>query len=601
MVTITDDTDYIKPLKPKIEIWNKAGTTKHYEFDGHLTNNSFPISRFELNLNGGDADSFSFTIPDVDNVLDPDKLYYSKIKILLGKKQSWLKSMMWGFVEEPYRILHNKYDTYVLSGVSTWAALKERNLFIKGTSKRANTSNSTQIVSTGKNRIGALIENYLADNDGYLIPPSIKNALGWSFTGINHSIDIPVYNYNFGIINAADFISRLKTLSGLLIYLDYSTGNEIFTMDYPSILDTNIILKLKYQQADYDNADAYKTAFVEFEGSTNPNIFQQSYDHSFDSGIRSLVIGQTISSTEKIFEMITAKKSTNLTNKAISQCIEIPREFRRINSITLGLSMTGKVESPKNRVNGLIVLDNGGLPTGDVIENFSIPLSDIEKNFELISIEVDPKIRFLTGVRNFIHIILGQRSGISGNPNSDTANAINWFHNNDLTTNYVTAGTPSYFAEVGEIKDGGYKKLTWKKFNNNGAPFFTVGIYSDINSIQFVRDSSLFPYYNQKEEIVDTSFLRDRRLAQDYIQQTLKIKSKIRQPISVKVKVPNDFVFRPYQTISVDMPTKKIIGKHEITNVRYIYDYQANIHKVETYLTLIKYYDPSFTNKCCIF
>src|SRR4029450_6380009 len=375
----------------------------------------------------------------------------------------------------------------------------------------------------------------------------IDELTGWHDHMISNEVSI-----NYPVINEAltplwDFWDRVAQTAGGVWDIDYTTPDEeVVLLSYNPALHTGIIVKsgdLKAQQSD----TAERTAYIKSNFDVEENA-------SADSRAATRLYTTTITDKQLIDSNTEDKRRTTLDFKAIAQQVLIENDERRITDFAFVLERIGEPASPRDRVNGDFCLDSGdNKPTGKVIASFSIPLSDLKRATQTVFVnDVDVKVRFLEG-SNKAWLRLFQRSGNRNavpegghlaDPMHDPNNPVAWHNNNKFN-----AVQPLYSAQAVE---GDYDKrdsLVWT--STNLGPMFTFSIFSNIRRLQARTNWQAASKLRLKEAVIDTNFLTDPRNISSYLSLNLTKRAKARRGIQeVIVRVPNNFMFAPYQWVS---------------------------------------------------
>jgi len=326
----------------------------------------------------------------------------------------------------------------------------------------------------------------------------------------------------------------------------------------PQQLHSGIVIKsgdLKNVTSD----DPTRTGYV--NGS-----FSMEYDLSIEAGNANRLLASTIIDQTSISSSFSATGSTTLSNKAIAQQFQVSSDTRRITDLALVLSKVGEPESPKSRVNGRIVLDTGDSPhKGVTVCNFEIPLSSISPAPATIFVnDLDIRQRFLsTSANTKLWLILFQRSGTDGDPNTDNANTIRWHHNNQFRTAQTFK---SGLAGGGDREQ--FDNFNWI-LSTNG-PTYAFGVFANIRRLQSKTNIAAKNTYRLKETVVDASYLSDPASIDLLLTNTLELSSKARLALfSYPVTIPDSFLYRPYRYVTVSDGLSGFTQDLEIQRARY--------------------------------
>src|SRR4030095_4897312 len=378
----------------------------------------------------------------------------------------------------------------------------------------------------------------------------IDELTGWHDHMISNEVTI-----NYPVINEAltplwDFWDRVSQTAGAVWDIDYTTPDEeVVLLSYNPALHTGIIVKsgdLKAQQSD----TAERTAYIKSNFDVEENA-------SADSGTATRLYTTTITDKQLIASNTEDKGRATLDFKAIAQQVKIENDERRITDFAFVLERIGEPSSPRDRVNGDFCLDSGdNKPTGKVIASFSIPLSDLKRATQTVMVNHGAvRVRFLEGSYS-AWLRLFQRSGNDntdfpsgsrlGDPVHAPDHTVAWHHNNSFN---VVQPTGLYSAQAVE---GDYDKrdsLVWN--STNLGPTFTFSIFSNIRRLQARTNWQAANKLRLKEAVIDTNFLSNPRNISTYLSLNLTKRAKARRGVQeVIVRVPNNFMFAPYQWVS---------------------------------------------------
>ena len=578
---------YRQPLKPRVTIKDLEGNV-NATFDAFGTKD-FNLIYVDMENAIGDNGFFNIVIEDSEDVIPRELLENTKVILELGKQSSEYKFFLTGFAKKFHiRNPRSFYQEYLLSGYGSWKRADELFLQRREVPK--------------DNRIWKLLENsyknssWRPSNDD-----SIEDLVGWSTAGISHEVDVPHKVVNEIYTRFKDWTNRLGDESGASIFLDYSFGEpERLTCMYNPGLHTGLTIKTGDQFVNNKSASGTRNSYI-IDGP-----FEMQFDSSTDAGVNTGLYSVTILETEEVAKQTSTDGRTNLTSRAIAQQFQLTQDNKHINQISLRLEMDGEVDSPKQRVNGDIVLDNGGKPTGRVLTTFSIPLSDIEDHRTDViipDIDLEGESKLLSGTIK-MWIRLFQRSGNdetvpgnSGDPNNDVKNTILWGHNN-LFAQAQPDGLLSAEASGGdrENKD----KLVWK-INTQG-PTYGFRIYANVRLLHRRVNPSAIKRLQLVEDFLDSSLIEDPADVTRFLAIALNYTSKTRLNIpEFRVSNPNDFLFRPYQWVTLIHP--KYTGDIRVQRARYVCSALGGdraIGALECYISLGGPYNTLIANPSCL-
>ena len=593
-MTTTGDASYNYVLRPKIVIKDLEGN-ELYTYNAFSGSNPINISYCDMEGAVGEAGTFNIRIFDNENLIDDDDLHEVKVFIQLGKSEETLQYFMIGYadifqLERPVTRIKN----YLLSGFSSAIWASQLLIHRREASKIQNIDNINTAgdIDFNTNR---LFKRALENKSWRpLRDKSIKDITGWLTTGISDKVNINVPVINAPFTPFSDFADLLCSISGAVWFIDPSSGTEVFTLSYNPDLHTGVTIKsgdLQNRSSDDANRTAYiKTAFgVEDAATTDAGVFTRLYS--------STVIAQNAVSSSFV-----NKGSTTLDFKAIAQQVIIDADARRLNSLAFILSKVGEPESPQDRINGQIRLDNGhnSPRNGTVLENFEVPLSSIESSPRTIFVnDINVKESLLEGGQKKIWLIFFQRSGTTGNPTHDSANTVRWHHSGVFNSDPVLS-TYSGTAEEGDREK--QDELDWK--NTNKGPTYTYSIFSEIRKMQARTNKQASNRLRLRETFIPTEFLQNSKLITQFLSLNLSQTSKPRRAIqSFRVTVPNNFLFRPYQWVSFADGFSGVTQDLQVKRVQYIVGSEQGEPQIGTLhadITLGGLYNPLIGNCSCL-
>jgi len=399
---------------------------------------------------------------------------------------------------------------------------------------------------------------------------SVKDRWGYTLDiSTNLSIIIPKLNYidqSAGVIYD-DIVDLVSAVWGM----KYDGGAKIIWADYPSNTLQKVIIKSSDQKS--PNDDPAKTSYI-VSGFGLPSSSSQT------ANFASRIFARTKIDKKSVANGGTNRASTLLTSLAIAQ--PFTTNETRFNGISFIASKVGNPESPKDRINGAIFLDNGGKPEGPRIASFNVPLDEINSDPTTIFVDIEEKrTRFLTGINYWL--VWYQRSGTTGDPNNDVNNAIR-IHR-DINTD-----GGSLTAQGGDRADHENHKLVWKTHG----PTYVFNVYSTLNRLFAVTNYSAVADVGLIEPPpLDISEIDDVNLANRYTGNILYLSSLFSADVDMIVTNPDSYVFRPntqvmiFDTLAAPNGIKFFINSVE-------YDFTQNNNEVRlTGTTFLDYGFPA--------
>ena len=557
MTIPTGDFSYDLPLRPRITIKTIDGQDTLYTYDAFQTNNDISIESCDMENAVGENGSFSVTVNDHNNEISKDRIHNVKVFLELGKTSSSLQHFMIGYsdtfgIDRP----GTNAQFYDLNGFGSrvWAyqlLLNRRETYRKDES-------DAKIYNIIDNALTKRLWRPLKQGDD-----SVQDITGWSRDGISTKVNIPYTVIDETLTKFGDLCDKLCDVAGSVWFIDYSTGSEIFWLSYTPELMTNVIMK-SGDLKDVLNDDALKTSYIEKQ-------FRIQDDSTSDAGVATRLLTRSIQDSVNVFELGPTAGLTSLDFRAIGQQIVLDNDARRIEQIELSLSKKGDPQSPNSRLNGDIVIDNGAnkpsSKDGDILDEFHVDLGSIKHNPEKIKIDVDISAKKLDVAQSKIWVRLFQRSGDgtvnSGEPQHDPNNTVFWHHNNIFNTNQI------YYSATAPEGDSNKKStLNWTSVNTG--PLYRISVYSNIRRIFARTNKKASNAIRLREEVINTDFLSNPGDVTRYLSLNLAKTSKPRRSIQeFIVTIPNAFLFRPYQWVTLTDGLSEISDTFQIQRARY--------------------------------
>ncbi len=551
---------YLNRLRPRVTISDIEGT-ELYVYNAFDTSHDLTISDLNMENAIGETGSFAMTINDHDNVLDKDALHSTKVKLELGKTDTSFQTFMIGFsdsfqVQRPGTA--SQYYTMTGFGTKIWAY----QLFIHRREKHKKGDTDAQIWRIVHDALTHRKWRPLKTGDD-----SIEDITGWDESGISLKVNTPYLVVNKPFTYFGDLCDELCDICGAVWFIDYSQGTEIFTLTYNPDLMTDIIIK-SGDLMDRVNDDGDKISYIKSGFAVDDNT-------TTESGTATRLITTTVSDDVQVFEQDDNNGFTNTTSRAIAQQVIINNDSRRITSIELLLSKNGEPTSPKDRLNGDIVLDDGtNKPSNKILDEFHIDLGQIEQNARFVSVDVDVSPSKLDIAQSKIWVRIFQRSNEedvngdpdgNGDPNPGTKHTIQWRHNNVFgTTQTVYSGTSTTNGGDEDLKE----KAVWN--TTNQGPLYGLRVNSNIRRLFSRTNKAAANRLRLREQFIPTDFLSDPEDVMRYISLNLSQSSKGRRGIGEFVcTVPNNFLFRPYQWLTFVDGLSEITDTLQVQRVSY--------------------------------
>lgn len=560
---------YDQELGYKIQIQKRDGSETYYTFDSIAQRDGTPqpinIQNMHLNLNST-MSSLDFLIEDSDKAVDRTKVAPGRQVVFQYGKHNWWSDpasyAFIGYIDYPtparpatnqneikvqcYEVKKGLYDTLVnfarsspLAELSNPLSQKAKDYTLRAHLRR--------LLQKAKHTI--------------LDDVAIKDRFGLDESGISTNLDVIIPNVVYNYFTAGDMIDDLINKVGAVWLMDYTGGVKKVVADYAVNMHAPILVKNGPAVEGLIAGDDPKRTAYTAEGFEIPSTSASSSGHA------TRLFGLTKVDRHVVSLSETVTNSTSLTNKAIYQ--PFTTNEVRFNGLDFTCSKKGDPQSPKNRLNGGIFTNKivSGVNMPDIqLMKWHVPLDDIESNKTIVHVELDDiRTRFIDENVTF-GILWYQRSGVKGDPNTDENNTILIYRDNSSTGG-------SSIAQGGD-RDA---KLTWKAHG----PQYAYSISSALSRIFAVTN------YTAAEDVgfiepqpLDLDVIDDANLALRYLGNVLYATSLYKGEPRFVVTHPDDFVFKPYQTIrvvdSLSHPTGFELELHEID-----IDFSRNTNEIQ--------------------
>lgn len=589
MATLTTDRSYFYPLKPRItfksiDVENPDTYFTYDSFDQPST--PFRLEYVDCDNAMGETGTFNILIEDSNNVIAKDHLVNTKVFIELGKTQSELQHFLIGFadimdISRP----RTNFQEYRISGFGSQIQAQELLLLMRQSAK-SDTDKNFSVASLFARAIQERKMRPMNRED-------IEGITGWK---LNISDALKT---NYKVINEVfttlwDYYDRLAALEGCNWYIDYKGGIETLTAKNPTKNHNGKLIKSGDLRSPSDRAD--RISYIK-------DAFNITDDASSNAGVKTRLYTTQVIENEIIKESLGNEGRTTLNKRFIAQQVEIKNDQRRMTNLKINMERIGEPTSPKDRVNGFIILDDDNTPTGQILGKFYIDISSVDRSDKGTVVEIsdiDIKTRFLEGGVSKIWIVFTDRSGIKGDVEDDPDNTMAWHHDGKTNTAHV-AGTYSATAPANENDRDDPTDADWT-ISTNG-PQYYYSIQSTIKRLLARTNATAAQKLRYKEAFIDSSFLKTPQSANRFLALNLNPMSKIRRTINnLTVTVPNNFIYRPYEYVSFADGNSSIAQDLQIARAGYVISALPGDPQYGTYsaqLTLNGSYNPLIGSCTC--
>jgi len=551
---VTGAAPYTNALRPRITIKTVDGADTLYTYDSFDSNHDINIGHVEMENAVGETGTFNIMIQDHNNVIPKDNIHSVKVFLELGKTQASYQHFLIGYgdIFSVDRARTNS-QLYFLDGFGSklWAY----QLYISRKETYKKDESDAKVYNILDNALTKRLWRPLKKADR-----SISDITGYLNDGISTKVNTPFTVMNKSFAYFGDLCDELCDITGAVWFIDYSSGLEVFTLCYKPELEVPVLLK-SGDLADKVNDDPLTTSYIK-------SAFKVEDNTTTESGTATRLFTTTISDETQIYEQDIKTGATTLDNRWIGQQFIVDNDTRRIVSMEIRLEKIGEPESPNSRVNGAIVLDNGSnkpsTSDDNKLDEFHIDLGSIRHESDFIKVDLDIKAKELDVAQSKIWVILEDRSGIDGKPQSDPDNTVKWFHNN-----VFSSPTPlAYYSATAPAQEDP-ANISWT--STNTGPLYTLRVNSNIRRVFARTNTKAAKLIRLREQFIPTDFLKEPIDVMRYLSLNLSQSSKGRRGIAdFRVTVPDNFLFRPYQSVGFTDGLSDITDTLQVQRARYI-------------------------------
>jgi len=594
---VTGAPPYTNALRPRITIKTVDGADTLYTYDSFSSSNNINVGYCDMESAVSETGTFNIMIQDHNNLIPKDNIHNVKVFLELGKTDTSYQTFLIGYgdIISVDRAQTNS-QIYNLNGFGS--ALWAYQLFIHRRETYRKDESDAKIYNIIDNALTKRKWRPLKENDD-----SVQDITGWSRDGISNEVNIPFTVINKPFTYFGDLCDELCEISGAVWFIDCSSGSEVFTLSYSPALQVPVTIK-SGDLADRVNDNPATTSYIK-------GAFNVQDNATNEAGVSTRLFTVSVQDEVQIFEQDDNNGATNTVMRAIGQQVVIDNDSRRIESIELLLSKNGDPESPKDRLNGDVVLDNGSnKPSTQVLDEFHIDLGSIEHDAKFVKVPVDIKAKDLDVAQAKIWVRIFQRSGNQayidahsgthlGDPVNDNANCIQWRHNNVLNTNQtIYSGTST--TGGGDVDAKG--TMTWN--TTNLGPLYGLRINSNIRRLFARTNKKAANAIRLRETFIPTDFLEDPNDVTRYLSLILSQTSKARRAVSeFRVTIPDNFLFRAYQLVGFSDGLSEISDTLRVQRARYVcgsFGGDAQIGALHCDLTLSGLYNTLVGSCTCV-
>ena len=511
----------------------------------------------DVSMGIGQTGTFKIEVEDSDAVIDYVSLLSMKVYIYAGKTQQSYTPLIVGVirsveVERP----NTNLLTYIITGYGAALVFNETVVNFRKSAFRQSIDSSNPSLQDVSHHAHNLARQISSGTDVFPLQnsESIAARFNLNLDGIDSRVKDFLSTINEQNVEASHTMNLIANATGSI--WGVNRFGQIY-LKYAQFEYSPIILKDTVEPTDLADRTSY---FV--------NSWKRLISMKKEDGFSNRLFAKTSSQTIETFIETNSKGLTPLFNRAVAQ-MWVPTASHFTNMGFL-LKKTGDPKStPRNIVQGRIVHDDQGFPTGPELVSFTIPIEDIKRtptpiyqfdiNFAGVDVQVGKKY----------WVILFRRG-------SNAQNVVEWFHNNDFSTDTTAINRVSATSDP----DGDYTSWPGLRWNlHNDGPTYAFATFDSLSHLVYAEDPISVDKFGPVETFLDVRGLDDNRTIDKYLHTYLQFSAR---PIIFytinRVTIP-DSLFYPGQLITIidslsGMGIERNISA-EIQEVRY----EFNVHE----------------------
>jgi len=584
----TQDPSYILPLKPRIQIQSKDGSTTFYDYNAHETPQpSINITNLTVELALGQAGTFDMGIEDADGIIDRKLINLGcKVKVAIGKSEDAMFPLNTFYCR--------KFATYVdaannlryaMHGYGAQVITNERIVDVQKMAQRDSLGDFTPNVNDSSMLAYRLFKSIFEDVNIMTLkkPPTLLQQGNFTEDGISSLVNPFIPAITESHVEASQVLTKIADYAGA----DWGILNDDIFLRYPTMRHSGVIITDISDDLDLANRTSYCVGPVNYEDSMEQgdgfaNVF------ILKGGVMQPDTGSTgVAGYTSLFQKDIAQRIQPMASRLRNLCVTFSRvgeggkSARRFveGAVVADATTTG----PSNIAGdgGTVTSSPGGIKLMDLriplssIPNTPTPVFDFNTKFSTHDVQVN---------QNYWLIFYAK-----GSSEQDT---ILWYHDNDFETE---DRQPSAYRTVTmdpiteDRTDPNKADLGGWNINPTG-PVYSHSFFSVVRSLSVVKDTASIEKYGRVEGMLTADWITDPITLQSYgaavIQNTAK---PVRRFSLSAVTIPNNYIFLPGDQVTIENQTAGITSDAQIQQVRYVFDSNSECRRAE--ISPFTYYD----------
>lgn len=556
-------SEYLEPLKCKIEIWDLQKLEQRYVYDSFDTSaNAFMVESATVDLGIDTHGSFTFRITDPDKVIESRLLKRKNLVVLSAKKygNELFSNLVYGYTTKVKTI---REDTnmlqYDISGIGSGSIMNERLVNFQKVATPQSLLSSDPSADDHSMQANNLFRKLLLDPSVYVVDDiTIAEQLNIDTSLLDSSqVKDILGGINQPYVDAAQVYNAV--LESVGAQGGINANNQAY-IRYPS----DVFSGIKVKAWDYTNDDDNK------DFAANTSYFMGPFDYEISWAKEDGFINRWVSKGRT--QEISASSGTTGNQEGFVPLFEraVAQKFKpnasKLRDLALMLQKVGDGTSDPDTVttlHGHIVLDNNGFPNGPVVSIFNIPLTDIPTTMGPVYLS-DLTLNIAIDATTDLWIILYDRGnddnntihwGVVNNPDFPSTNALRLYHNNPpdpwVTDHNNTTG--------------------WEVHPNSFS--FMYSIFDSFSNAVIAEDPDSIERYGIVEDVVNVEWAPNSNIVNKFISERLAITALPKVVYNANTVTIPGTIFLPGQVISIedklaDLPNNNNI-RADILAVRY--------------------------------
>jgi hypothetical protein len=552
----TLDPSYILPLKPRILLQSKDGSSTFYDYNAHETPvSAINITKLNVELALGQSGTFELEIEDSDRVIDRSLIgLANKVVVYVGKSNDSMIPLNTFYCRKIGTYIDGSNSLrYVMRGYGSQVITNERTIDFHKMAQRDSFGEFAPNINDTSMLAYRLFKAVFEETSILPLkkPPSIISQGGFTENGIDTRVNVFIPAISESHVEASQVLNKIADFSGA----DWGILNDDIFLRYPTSRHSGVTVTDISDELDLANRTSYAVA---------PLNFEDSMDQA-DGFANVILLKGGVMQTDA--QSTGALGYTSLFQKDIAQ--QINPLAARLRNLAVIFSRAGEGgKSARKFVDGAIVADNNGTPAGLKLVDLKVPVGSIMDT-------PTPVFDFNTK-QSVTDIQVNQKYWLvfyaKGSSEDDT---IRWWHDNDLLS---LERPPSAFRSVqmdsiteDRTSPGKTESTGWNV--SAAGPVYSHAFFSVVRALSVIKDTASIEKYGRVEANLTADWITDPITLQMYGASLIQTTAKPLRRYTVQaVTIPNNYVFLPGDQINIFNSITGTNADAQISQVRYVFD-----------------------------